>query len=196
MAYTLNEKIDEVNFDGLFTDTQPAALVRAKTIKQLSEAATLKRGTLLAKGDDGKLVILGTGGTAGTWSGTGDGTTTHFSLISGGVIPSSLTEVKVDGTAVTTGWIYNAASGELVFSTAPANTKTIAVKTVSGSFEADCVLCDDTAVGTTADVTAEVYISGCFDPDHIIVAEGYTLAAADYETLRLKNILFKNAQDR
>ena len=195
MAYTLNEKIEEVTPDGLISDVQPAALTRAKTIKRLGTAGTLKRGTLLAKGADGYLVILGTDGTAGTWNGTGDGSTTHFSLIAGGVIPSALTEVKVDGTAVTTGWIYNAASGELIFSTAPANTKAIAVKTVSGTFEADCVLCDDTDVGTTAEVTAMVYVSGCFDPDHIVVAEGYTLTAADYDILRLKNILFKAAQD-
>lgn len=192
----LNEKIADVSFDGLISDTQPAAIVRAKTIKRLGEAGTLKRGTLLAKGADGYLVILGTAGTAGTWNGTGDGTTTHFSLISSGVIPAALTEVKVDGTAVTTGWIYNAASGELIFETAPANTKAIAVKTVAGSFEADCVLCDDTEVGTSAEVVAPVYVSGCFDPDHITVAEGYTVTAADYDLLRLKNILFKNAQDK
>ena len=196
MGITLNEKIADVGFDGLFSDNQPAAIVRAKTIKRLGEAATLRRGTILAKGGDGYLVILGTGGTAGTWTGTGDGSTTHFSLISSGVIPAALTEVKVDGTAVTTGWIYNAASGELIFDTAPANTKAIAVKTVSGSFEADCVLCDDTAVGTSAEVVAPVYISGCFDPDHLTVAEGYTMTAADLDVLRLKNILFKDAQNK
>lgn len=195
MSYTLNEKIAEVTPDGLFSDVQPAALVRAKTIKRLGEAGTLKRGTILAKGADGYLVILGTDGTAGTWNGTGDGSTTHFSLIAGGVIPSALTEVKVGGEAVTTGWIYNAASGELVFSSAPANAAAIAVKTVAGTFEADCVLCDDTDVGTAAEVKAPVYVSGCFDPDHVIVAEGYTLTEADYDILRMKNILFKNAQD-
>lgn len=192
---TLNEKIADVSFDGLISDIQPAAIVRAKSIKRLGEAGTLKRGTILAKGADGNLVTLGTAGTAGTWTGTGDGSTTHFSLISSGVIPAALTEVKVDGTAVTTGWIYNAASGELVFDSAPANTKAIAVKTVAGEFEADCILCDDTAVGTSAEVVAAVYVSGCFDPDKTIVAEGYTLTAADYDVLRLKNILFKDAQN-
>lgn len=192
----LNEKIADVGFDGLISDNQPAAIVRAKTIKRLGEKATLARGTLLAKGSDGYLVILGTAGTAGTWTGTGDGSTKIFSLVASGVIPAALTEVKVDGTAVTTGWIYNAASGELIFETAPANTKAIAVKTVAGSFEADCVLCDDTEVGTSAEVVAPVYVSGCFDPDHITVAEGYTVTAADYDLLRLKNILFKDAQNK
>lgn len=59
----------------------------------------------------------------------------------------------------------------------------------------DCVLCDDVEVGTAADKDTVAYISGCFDPDKITVKESYTLTAADLDALRVRNILFKNAQD-
>lgn len=134
MPYTLNEKIDEVNFDGLFTDTQPAALTRAKTIRKGAAAASYKRGTIMAvsggSAGDGKLVILGT----------------------------------------------SAASNE--------------------TLTPDCILCDDIDVGTSADAVTVAYISGCFDPDKVIVKESYDITAADLDALRVRNILFKNAQDR
>lgn len=60
----LHEKIGEVVFDNLFAGLEPAALKKAGVIRKLGTAATLKRGTLLAKssgtGGDGKLVIFGT----------------------------------------------------------------------------------------------------------------------------------------
>lgn len=57
----LSEKLGEMTFDGLITDIKPAPEVRGGVIRKLSAAATLKRGTILAKssGDD-KLVVLGT----------------------------------------------------------------------------------------------------------------------------------------
>jgi len=133
MAYTLNEKIADVNADGLFSDTQPAALTRAKTIRKLGTAGTLARGTIMAissgSAGDGKLVVLGT----------------------------------------------SAASNE--------------------SLTPDCVLADDVEVGTTDDVKVVAYISGCFDPEHVTVATGYTVTAADYDAMRVRNILFKDAQN-
>lgn len=55
---------DEVNFDGLISDINPAPVVAAGKIRKLGTAGTLKRGTILAKSSgtagDGKLVILGT----------------------------------------------------------------------------------------------------------------------------------------
>lgn len=57
----LSEKLGEMTFDGLITDIKPAPEVRGGVIRKLSAAATLKRGTILAKSsDDGKLVVLGT----------------------------------------------------------------------------------------------------------------------------------------
>jgi len=130
MPYTLNEKIEEVTPDGLISDTQPALLTRARTIRKLGTAAALKRGTVMAASStDGKLVVLGT----------------------------------------------SAGSGE--------------------TLTPDCILADDVEVGTSADVPVVAYISGCFDPDHITMATGYTMTAADIDALRVRNILFKDAQD-
>lgn len=59
----LSEKIGEMTFDGLITDIKPAPEVRGGIIRKLTAAATLKRGTILAKSSgtagDGKLVVLG-----------------------------------------------------------------------------------------------------------------------------------------
>ncbi|MBR4193559.1 MAG: hypothetical protein IKO68_00120 [Oscillospiraceae bacterium] len=55
---------------------------------------------------------------------TGDGTTTSFTVTGK---PAELQKVIVDGTAVTTGFTYTSATGALVFSSAPANTKIIKV---------------------------------------------------------------------
>lgn len=51
--------------DNLFSGLDPVAIVSAGTIKATGTAFTLKRGTVLAKGSDGKLVILGTTPVAG-----------------------------------------------------------------------------------------------------------------------------------
>lgn len=60
----LSEKLGEMTLDGLITDIKPAPEVRGGVIRKLPAAATLKRGTILAKSsgtadDDGKLVVLG-----------------------------------------------------------------------------------------------------------------------------------------
>lgn len=60
----LYKKLGEMDFDGLISDITPKTEVRAKKIRKLGTAATLKRGTILAMssgtGGDGKLVVLGT----------------------------------------------------------------------------------------------------------------------------------------
>lgn len=60
----LSQKIGEMTFDGLITDITPAPQVSGGTIRKLTTAAVLKRGTVLAKSSgtagDGKLVVLGT----------------------------------------------------------------------------------------------------------------------------------------
>ena len=194
--YTLYEHQTVDNHDELIAGIQPALLTGAKVIRKLGTAATLKRGTVLAKDSaDGKLVILGTDQTEGTYSGTGDGSTTVFDLTDDGVKPSGIKEVKVDGTAVTTGWVYNAATGELKFSTAPANTKAVAVKTLFGEMTADAILCRDTLVGTAEDVTAVCYLTGMFNKRALVVAEGYTLTDGDEDDLRAKGIYLKTPQE-
>ncbi len=131
MAKNLYAKLGEVEFDGLITDVLPEVIVRGVTIRKLGTAATLVRGTILAKssgtGGDGKFVVLG--------------------------------------------------------NTAAANE----------TLTADCILCDDVEVGTSADVVANVYVAGCFDKAKCTVKSGYTIAEADLDKLRERGILFKVA---
>ena len=60
----LSKKIGDMEFDGLVTDLTPPVQVRGGIIRKLSAAATIKRGTILAKSSgtagDGQLVVLGT----------------------------------------------------------------------------------------------------------------------------------------
>lgn len=61
----LNQKIGEMEFDGLIAGLTPEIQVGGGTIRKATgEAVTLKRGTILAKSygtaGDGKLVVLGT----------------------------------------------------------------------------------------------------------------------------------------
>lgn len=57
---------------------------------------------------------------------------------------------------------------------------------------ANCVLCDDTEVGTS-DVKAVAYRTGHFAAEKLIVANSYTMTAADKEALRDAGILVSNA---
>ena len=64
MTRDLHEKLGSMTPENLFAGLEPAALTKAGVIRKLGTAATLKRGTLLAKSSgsagDGKLVIFGT----------------------------------------------------------------------------------------------------------------------------------------
>lgn len=64
MARNLNRMVDTMTYDGLISGLTPEAKVKGVTIRKLGTAATLVRGTILAKstgtGGDGKFVILGT----------------------------------------------------------------------------------------------------------------------------------------
>lgn len=62
-----------------------------------------------------------------------------------------------------------------------------------GATTPDCVLCDDTEIGTAEDVPVAVYTAGCFDPEKVTVAEGYTITQADRDKLRTYSIIFKAA---
>ena len=57
----------------------------------------------------------------------------------------------------------------------------------------DCILCDDTLVGTGADVSVSVYTAGCFNTNRVHVADGYTITTEDFDTLRKYSIVFKAA---
>ena len=56
----LHESIGSVEYDKLFAGMLPQPIVKPGVIRKLDEAATLKRGTLLAKStSDNKLVVFG-----------------------------------------------------------------------------------------------------------------------------------------
>lgn len=55
---------------------------------------------------------------------------------------------------------------------------------------ADCILAEDIEVGTDTDVAAAVYEAGCFDPEKVIVADGYILTEEDKDALRQRGIYF------
>ncbi len=57
----------------------------------------------------------------------------------------------------------------------------------------DCVLCDDITVGVAADEDVAVYTAGCFDPNKVVVASGYTMTEGDMDNLRMRDIVFKAA---
>ena len=118
----LRNKLGEMEYDGLVAGLNPPVRVDGGTIGKLTEAAVLKRGTLLGKAEDTGLLSL--------YGGTGT---------------------------------------------------------------PDCILCDDTEVGTAEDVPVDVYVAGCFDPEKVTVGDGYTITQADKDKLRTYSIVFKAA---
>ncbi len=188
----LNAKIGDMTYDGLVTDVKPAVIVAGGVIAHGLAEASFVRGTLFEKDANGKLVIFGTN-PAGTITEEfdGDGTTKTFTLTAT-VKPVQVTAVVGDTETACT---YDAQAGTVTFATAPAaGTKNVKISYENpAANEPDCILCDDVTVGTTADVTAPVYIAGCFDPDKLTLAEGATLGAAAKDVLREKGIIFKAA---
>ena len=65
----------------------------------------------------------------------------------------------------------------------------------NGEGTANCVLCDDTEVGTS-DVKALAYRTGHFAAEKLRMAAGHTLTAADKEALRSAGILVSNAVEQ
>lgn len=62
-----------------------------------------------------------------------------------------------------------------------------------GTGTPNCILCDDTDVGTEEDANVTVYISGCFNPNKVTLADSYELTADDIDQLRMRGIIFKAA---
>jgi len=61
-----------------------------------------------------------------------------------------------------------------------------------GTTTPDCILCDDTEIGTE-DVVVTAYMAGCFNMNKVTVADGYALTEADKDKLRERDIVFKAA---
>ena len=74
--------------------------------------------------------------------------------------------------------------------------KMVALGTTAASNEtltANAILCDDTEIGTDADVEATAYRTGHFARNKLIVKDSYTLKATDEEELRKAGILLSDA---
>jgi hypothetical protein len=61
----------------------------------------------------------------------------------------------------------------------------------TGTFYPHSILCDDTDIGTAEDSSQAVYTAGCFHPEKVTVASGYTITAEDLDELRKRNIVFR-----
>lgn len=76
--------------------------------------------------------------------------------------------------------------------------KMVALGTTAGSNEtltANAILCDDTEIGTAADVEATAYRTGHFARNKLIFSGEYILKPADEEALRAAGILLSDALD-
>lgn len=76
--------------------------------------------------------------------------------------------------------------------------KMVALGTTAGSNEtltANAILCDDTEIGTAADVEATAYRTGHFARNKLIFSGEDTLKPADEEALRAAGILLSDALD-
>lgn len=188
MRDDLVTKVGEVSADNLISRLSPTAETTGIVLKKLGTAGTIKRGTLLYRGADGKYQTYGGPANTGSQSFNGDGTATTFTVTAK---PARITGVKV-GTADAVVSDYNPYTGVVTLSSAPAaGTKNVVV-----SYETEAqnvpsmILADDTDVGTDNDVTAVAYRSGNFNPAAVITADSYTLTDEDYDVLRKYNIIF------
>lgn len=86
-----------------------------------------------------------------------------------------------------------------VASGAAGDGKMVALGTTAASNEtltANAILCDDTEIGTDADVEATAYRTGHFARNKLIFGgSGYALKPADEEALRAAGILLSDALD-
>lgn len=193
----LKTVVGTMEYENLIAGLYPPAVVKAGYIAHGDEEVTYKRGSLLARTDDNGLILFGSDwDESGTFSATGDGVTTRYSLVSGGKIPYEMRSVKVNNVAMTSGWSYNSKVGVLDFDTAPANSAIIAVTFVTCTYNPDCVLAEDVTVGTDEYEVVPVYVSGCFNPHALITAhEEFWIDETAAEILRAKGILLAGMQD-
>lgn len=87
----------------------------------------------------------------------------------------------------------------LALSSGTGGGKMVALGTTAASNEtltANAILCDDTEIGTDADVEATAYRTGHFARNKLIFGgSGYALKPADEEALRAAGILLSDALD-
>ncbi len=174
--------------DGLVSGLAPETLAKGVTIRTGNDGSVVKRGTVLAKSSDGtNYAVLGSDPATSSQKFSGDGTTTAFTVTAK---PAAIKSITVGGTAVTA-YTYNASTGVITFTSAPAaGTNNIEATYEIETLAVDCILAED-VVASAATVTAAAYQAGCFDPNKLIVAEGYTMSDADFDELRKLGIFFK-----
>lgn len=184
MAIHLNSVVGEQGYDNLIAGITPPVHVNSGVIRLLTVAAIYARGTVLTKSSvDNKLVILGT-----TAEEAADAVPPTYALTEDVALTSGKTYYTRSGTEGS--YVYTAVASPDV-----ADIATYYEMTDPGSpavaaeiLTPDCVLCDETAVGTAADVNAAVYTAGCFNADALTVKDGYTMTEADKDKLRERGI--------
>jgi hypothetical protein len=191
MARHLNRKVGDMEYDKLIAGITPPVHVSSGVIRKLAADAEYKRGTVLAKSSvDNKLVILGT---------------TPADAVDAVAPTYALTE----DTALTAGKTYytrSGSEGSYVYTPVDApdveNIATYYEMTDPGSpavaaevLTPDCILCDDTNIGTEADVNVAVYTAGCFNKEALIVKSEYTLSEADKDKLRERGLYLGTVLD-
>lgn len=189
MNANLVSKVGEIGQDNLIAKLTPAA--EATGIIVASGSGELARGALLGRNASGKYEPYGVI-TEKSQSFNGDGSNKTFTLATDR--PSNLV-IKVGGVEQTaiTDYMYNAATGVILFTNAPAaGTKNVVVEyslCSADDLTVSCILADPVDA-TDADATGVAYRSGNFNPAAVILPTGYTLTDDDIDALRRFDIIF------
>lgn len=110
-----------------------------------------------------------------------------------GLITDIIPPIQVRGGTIATPGSATSYKRGTVFAKSGADNKLyILGSTGNGTMTPDCILCDDTEIDG-ADAVVAVYTAGCFDPDKVTAADGYTITEADKDKLRERGIVFKAA---
>lgn len=128
-----------------------------------SGEAKYLRGALLDLATDGAYVLHGGEATTASEEFNGDGATKEFTLTgTASGFPSALASVVV-GDTDPEDWTYNASTGKVTFTTAPAaGTKNIVVTYATEALVADAVLAEDAELNDDDDIVVLAYRKGTF----------------------------------
>ncbi len=104
-----------------------------------------------------------------------------------------MTRTRGSGGSAVTVTSYDASTGVATLAAAPASgTGNVVVYYDEEVMTPDCILTDDTEIGTAADVTVTVYTAGCFNADALTVEDEYTITKADKDKLRERGIYLRS----
>ena len=169
MAENLKREIATVEFDGLVNAAYPNESVG---ITLLKNQGVLKRGTVIALDDNNKGIVLGTDLTAGYLEATSS-------------TPGAL---KVVASNPSEGQIAVASVTPVVDSDYTPAANDYVVYQEAKHFEPKYILHKDIDTDGAADVVGIAYAEGHFIKQKLIVKTGYTITAADIDSLRIHNI--------